>query len=230
MIRHIPNMFTLANLLCGCIGIVRVFGNDAEGASFLILLAALFDFFDGFAARLLKAASLIGKDLDSLADMVTFGVLPSFILFDMMSKGFQGGNEWLAYSAFLVALFSALRLARFNNDPRQTDRFIGLPTPANAMLIASFPHILAGNSWGETIIGNPWNLLVFSVVISYLLVAEIPLLALKFKGFGWTGNRLRYLLIAASVLLPLLLGWAAVPLIMMIYLGLSVAERSLMRQ
>lgn len=217
-------MFTLANLLCGCIGIVWVFRNNAEGASFLILLAALFDFFDGFAARLLNAASPIGKDLDSLADVVTFGVLPSFILFDMMSIGFQGGNEWLAYAAFLVALFSALRLARFNNDPRQTDRFIGLPTPANAMLIASFPHILAGNRWGEAVVGNPWSLLVFSVAISYLLVAEIPLLALKFKGFGWAGNRLRYLLIAASVLLLLLFGWAAVPLIMMIYLGLSLVE------
>ncbi len=217
-------MFTLANLLCGCIGIVWVFRNNAEGASFLILLAALFDFFDGFAARLLNAASPIGKDLDSLADVVTFGVLPSFILFDMMSRGFQGGGEWLAYAAFLVALFSALRLARFNNDPRQTDRFIGLPTPANAMLIASFPHILAGDRWGGAIIGNPWSLLVFSVAISYLLVAEIPLLALKFKGFGWAGNRLRYLLIAVSFLLLLLFGWAAVPLIMMIYLGLSLVE------
>lgn len=218
-------MLTLCNLLSGCIGIVWVFGNDARGASFLILLAALFDFLDGFAARLLKAVSPIGKDLDSLADVVTFGVLPSFILFEMMRTGFQGGDEWPAYAAFLVALFSALRLARFNNDPRQTDRFIGLPTPANAMLIASFPHISAGNRWGEAMIGNPWSLVVFSVVISYLLVAEIPLLALKFRGFGWAGNQLRYLLIAASVLLLLLLGWAAVPLIMIIYLGLSVAER-----
>ncbi len=227
MIRHIPNMFTLANLLCGCIGIVWVFGNNAEGASFLILLAALFDFFDGFAARLLKAVSPIGKDLDSLADVVTFGVLPSFILFDMMRMGFEERNEWLAYAAFLVALLSALRLAKFNNDSRQTDRFIGLPTPANAMLIASFPHILAGSPRGEAIIGNPWNLLVFSVVISYLLVAEMPLIALKFKGFGWGGNQLRYLLIAASVLLLFLFGWMAVPFIMIIYLGLSVGERLL---
>ncbi len=227
MIRHIPNMFTLANLLCGCIGIVWVFGNNAEGASFLILLAALFDFFDGFAARLLKAASLIGKDLDSLADMVTFGVLPSFILFDMMNRGFREGNEWLAYTAFLVALFSALRLAKFNNDSRQTDRFIGLPTPANAMLIASFPHILANSPRSEAVMGNPWNLLVFSVVISYLLVAEMPLIALKFKGFGWTGNQLRYLLIVASGVLLLLFGWMAVPFIMIIYLGLSVGERLL---
>ena len=218
-------MFTLANLLCGCIGIVRVFENNAEGASFLILLAALFDFFDGFAARLLKASSAIGKDLDSLADMVTFGVLPSFILFDIMTGGFaESGNKWLAYSAFIVALFSALRLAKFNNDLRQTDRFIGLPTPANAMLIASFPHILAGYPQGQAIIGNPWSLVVFSVVISYLLVAEIPLLALKFKGFGWAGNRLRYMLIAASVVLLILFRWAAVPFIMMIYLGVSVVE------
>lgn len=221
-------MFTLAHLLCGCIGIVWVFNHNAEGATYLILLAALFDFFDGFAARLLKAASPVGKDLDSLADMVTFGALPSFILFDMMSRGFaESGNELPAYSAFLVALFSALRLAKFNNDPRQTDRFIGLPTPANAMLIASFPHIAAGYPQWEAVTGNPWILLAFSVVLSYLLVAEIPLLALKFKGFGWKGNQLRYLLIMASALLLILFGWAAVPVIMIIYLGLSIGERVL---
>jgi len=227
MIRHIPNMFTLANLLCGCIGIAWVFDNNAREASFLILLAALFDFFDGFAARLLKASSPIGKDLDSLADIVTFGVLPSFIIFDMMGSGFLHAHEWLAHGAFLIALFSALRLAKFNNDPRQTDRFIGLPTPANAILIASFPHILTGDSEVGAMTSNPWSLLLFSIVVSYLLVAEIPLLALKFNGFGWVGNQLRYVLIVTSALLLLLLGWGAVPVVILVYLGLSLVEKKM---
>lgn len=225
MTRQIPNMLTLANLLCGCIGIVQVFGNNLQGASWLMLLAAVFDFFDGFAARLLKVASPIGKDLDSLADVVTFGVLPSFILYDLMNRGFpQEGYGFLSYFAFSVAVFSAVRLAKFNNDPRQSDRFIGVPTPANAMLIASFPFIPENYFPGQALMGNPWGLLVFSLVMSYLLVAELPLLALKFKTFRWGDNQYRYVLAGIAVILLIFLQWAAVPLIMAAYLLLSLAD------
>ena len=223
MIRHIPNTLTLANLFCGCLGIVQVFEGRPEMASYLIVAAAVFDFFDGFAARLLNVASPIGKDLDSLADVVTFGVLPSVILFWFMEEGFRGGDyEPLRYTAFLVAVFSALRLAKFNNDPRQSDRFIGVPTPANAMLIASLPFISGDPAWAPLFSGNPWALLALTLVMSALLVAELPLLALKFRGFQWKGNQLRYLLIGISGLLLSFLGWMAIPLIMIVYLGLSL--------
>lgn len=226
MVRHIPNSLTLANLLCGCIGIVMVFNNDLKAATYLILLAALFDFLDGFAAKMLNAASAIGKDLDSLADMVTFGVLPSLILYALIGEGLAGTDfENLRFLSFSVALFSALRLAKFNNDPRQSDRFIGLPTPANAFLIASFPHLGSG-ILGEYLTNNPWMLLVLTLILSYLLVAELPLLALKFKGFQWAGNQRRYLLLAGSLLLLIFLNWSAVPLIMFLYLVLSLFEKS----
>lgn len=218
MVRHIPNILTLANLLCGCIGIVEVFKGNPAAASYLIILAAVFDFLDGFVAKLLHATSAIGKDLDSLADVVTFGVLPAVILFHLL-KGDFPENEFWAYGAFIVALLSALRLARFNNDDRQTDHFIGVPTPANALLIASFPHLTGdAASW---VLGNPWLLLGLSLVLGGLLVAQLPLLALKFQGFQWKGNEQRYTLIGTSLVLLLLSKWNAVPIIMLIYLALS---------
>lgn len=222
MIRHIPNTLTLANLFCGCAGIVQVFQGNLPAASYLIILAAVFDFFDGFAAKMLHAASAIGKDLDSLADMVTFGALPSFMVFNMLQAGFEEGSTW-PYGAFAIALFSALRLARFNNDARQRTFFIGVPTPANAMLIASFPHL--SDNFRNLLTGNPWVLLALTLVLAALLVAELPLLALKFRGFGWKGNESRFLLMGISVVLLAILQWDAVPMIMLVYLGLSVLNR-----
>ena len=142
ILRHLPNAMTCGHLLCGCVGIVRVFEHDLITASYLIFLAALLDFGDGFVARLLKASSAMGKELDSLADMVTFGVLPAFMLFSLIGQEIDNQSV-LPYSAFSIAVFSALRLAKFNIDPRQTDSFIGLPTPANALVVASLPLILA---------------------------------------------------------------------------------------
>jgi CDP-diacylglycerol--serine O-phosphatidyltransferase len=226
LLRHLPNGITLANLLCGCLGIVMVFKQDLETASYLILLAALFDFLDGFFAKLLHATSAIGKDLDSLADMVTFGVLPSFLLYALIEEGFTGTDySFLRYAAFSIALFSALRLAKFNNDPRQSDRFIGLPTPASTLFVASLPHLDAGSLAEQYLLGNPWILVGITILLSYLLISEVPLLALKFKGFGWRENQRRYLVLITSLCFLLFLGWNAVPLILVGYLGVSFFEK-----
>jgi CDP-diacylglycerol---serine O-phosphatidyltransferase len=218
----IPNIFTCGNLLCGCVGIVCVFRGDSLLAGALIVLAAVFDFLDGFLARLLKQASPIGKELDSLADCVTFGVLPSTIIFNLIDKTIPDLNGlWLSYFAYILAVFSALRLAKFNVDTRQSESFIGVPTPANALLVASVPFILRYNPELEPIIVNQKVLLGYVVVMSFLLVSEIPLFALKFKSFAWSNNRIQYIFIVASVLLLVLLKFAAVPVIIFLYILLS---------
>lgn len=229
MIKHLPNAMTCANLLCGCLGIVQVFEGELAIASWLILLAAVLDFLDGFVARALRAQSPIGKELDSLADCVTFGVLPAFIMFSLLRDPF-GGNSGInsslyPYLAFSLAVFSALRLAKFNIDTRQSDSFIGVPTPANAMVIAALPLIIAYqpnySSWAV----NPYILYTYTVLMSYLLVAELPLFALKFKSFSWSENRIKFIFLMVSALLLLILRYAAVPLIIFLYILLSILTR-----
>jgi CDP-diacylglycerol---serine O-phosphatidyltransferase len=219
--KHLPNAMTCGNLLCGCVGIVRVFEHDLLAASYLIFVAALLDFGDGFAARLLKANSAIGKELDSLADMVTFGVLPAIILFSLLSQ-VAGGQAMLPYLAFSIAIFSALRLAKFNIDPRQTDSFIGLPTPANALVVAAFPLVMAFQPQYAQLILNPYFLYGYVVLMSFLMVAELPLFALKFKTFGWHENRVKFVFLGLSLVLLLFLRFAAVPLVVGLYVLLSV--------
>jgi CDP-diacylglycerol--serine O-phosphatidyltransferase len=223
--KSLPNVLTCSNLLCGCVGISATFNNDLLLASYLIVLAGIFDFFDGFVARLVKANSELGKQLDSLADMVTFGVLPSFIVYHLIMESVPDLNGvWKCYLAFVIAVFSALRLAKFNIDERQTLGFIGLPTPANALLIASIPVILRQHEdWAPVILQTNY-LIVFSFVMSFLLVMEVPLFALKFKGFGWKGNEIKYIFIIASALLLILLNFAAVPLIVVLYILLSLVN------
>jgi CDP-diacylglycerol--serine O-phosphatidyltransferase len=224
--RNIPNALTCGNLLCGCIGVVEAFHNNLLLSCILIGIALIFDFFDGFLARLLKVASPIGKDLDSLADMVTFGLLPSIIVYQLLMQSIPDlFGIWKAYPAFIIAVFSAIRLAKFNNDPRQSDSFVGVPTPANAMLIASLPLIvhIEGGMWKDMII-NTNNLLIFSAIMSYLLVMEMPLIALKFKSFGWAGNEARYLLLLSTVILLLTLKIVAVPAILVLYILLSAID------
>ena len=255
MLKHLPNAMTCGNLLCGCIGIYAVLApNPDEGivatdqfqnlciGSILILLAAILDFGDGFVARLVNAQSAIGKELDSLADMVTFGVLPAFMLMKLLKSAFieqqYGGNVQVYDASRLtftntnslitdllplsIAVFSALRLAKFNVDTRQSDQFIGVPTPANALLVASLPLILVYQRAYQGIILNPYVLIAYIIVMSYLLVAELPLMAFKFKSFGWKENRVKYGFLIASVLLLVLLQFAAVPLIIALYILLSV--------
>ncbi|KAA0989391.1 CDP-diacylglycerol--serine O-phosphatidyltransferase [Dyadobacter aurulentus] len=224
--RNIPNALTCGNLLCGCIGVVEAFHNNLIISCILIGVALIFDFLDGFLARILKVSSAIGRDLDSLADMVTFGLLPSIILYQLLMQSIPDlMGIWKAYPAFIVAVFSAIRLAKFNNDTRQSDSFIGVPTPANAMLIASLPIIVytEGAFWKDVII-NTNNLLILAVVMSYLLVMELPLIALKFKNFGWKGNEARFVLIITSLVLLVTLKILAIPVILIIYILLSVLE------
>ena len=181
--KHLPNAITCANLFSGCVGIVFCFKENLIYAAYAIFLAAIFDFFDGLASRVLQSYSGIGKDLDSLADMVSFGVLPSAIMYELFLQAPQMKiSPYLNFIAFLIPVFSALRLAKFNVDTRQAETFIGLPTPANAILIASFPLILEHhNRIYSDYISNPVILSVFVVVMCSLLVAELPLMSLKFK-------------------------------------------------
>ncbi|MBM3402619.1 MAG: CDP-diacylglycerol--serine O-phosphatidyltransferase [Bacteroidetes bacterium] len=227
MIKHLPNSVTCLNLFSGCLGIVFAFQGDLKLASYAICTSAIFDFLDGLLARLLKAYSNIGKELDSLADVVSFGVLPSAIIFQILSVSDQVrfGLDWLSYTPFVMAVFSALRLAKFNIDTRQTENFIGLPTPANALLIASFPLIIEnGNSFLVDFIQNQWVILFFSLIMSLLLISEVPLISMKFKSLKFSENLLRYILILASVALFIFFKYEAVPMIIILYFLISLIQ------
>jgi CDP-diacylglycerol--serine O-phosphatidyltransferase len=228
--KHLPNAITCANLFSGCIGIVFTFQDNLVFAAYAIFLAAIFDFFDGFASRVLKSYSGIGKDLDSLADMVSFGVLPSAIMYELLLQAPQipHVSEWLNFIAFLIPVFSALRLAKFNTDTRQAESFIGLPTPANAILIASIPLILQQysdqyNDLSRYIL-NPYGLSCFILVMCTLLVAEIPLMSLKFKNRDFNKNFYRYILLLISAILILFFKFAAVPVVILMYITLSLIQ------
>jgi CDP-diacylglycerol--serine O-phosphatidyltransferase len=227
MKKHIPNTITCLNLFSGCMGLVWAFEQHLDWAAYAIVVSALFDFLDGMLARLLKAYSEIGKELDSLADVVSFGVLPSVIVFQLVK---QSGTEifWLPYLAFSIAVFSALRLAKFNVDTRQAENFIGLPTPANALLLGSFPLIIASDELGiGAVIKQPHVLAIFCVLMSALLVSEIPLFSLKFKQWSIKGNEFKIALIFLSLILFLLLKFAAVPFIIGVYILLSMIQTQL---
>ena len=213
--RHIPNAITSANLVCGCIGIVLCLRGSIEQSVYFIWLAMVFDFFDGFTARLLKVRSPIGKELDSLADMVTFGALPAMIMYQLISN--VSSHEHLPYIAFLIAVFSALRLAKFNIDETQSDSFVGVPTPANALFISSLIFILPE----FTFLNNTTILVVLTVICSYWLVMPMRLLALKFKNYSFADNKLRYLFLITSVVLLVFLQLMALPLIIIAYLIFS---------
>ncbi|HYK77060.1 MAG TPA: CDP-diacylglycerol--serine O-phosphatidyltransferase [Daejeonella sp.] len=227
MKKHIPNVVTCLNIFSGCVGIVYAFKGELIYAGYAIVIAAVFDFFDGMLARLLKAYSEIGKELDSLADMVSFGVLPSVIVYQLFLKSPQVGSisPYINLSAFLIAIFSALRLAKFNIDVRQAENFIGLPTPANALLIASFPMILNEGNWFlSSYILNPFFLFIFSLGMGILLITEIPLISLKFKSLNLADNLFRYILLISAVVLVLIFKFAAVPIIIFLYFLLSLIQ------
>ena len=229
--RHIPNAITCGNLFCGCLAIVFAFNDDLAYSAMFVGIAAVLDFFDGFAARLLKVGGEMGKQLDSLADMVTFGVVPGVMMFKLIRLGFYlnyhpQGFSFLPYGysfiGFIITIFSAVRLAKFNIDTRQTNSFIGVPTPANSMLICSLPLIYASNPKSAFLILNPYLLIAVTIVMSYLLVAELPLFALKFKNFGWADNKIRYSFLIISVILLILFQFIAIPFIIFLYIVLSV--------
>jgi CDP-diacylglycerol---serine O-phosphatidyltransferase len=232
--RNIPNAITCGNLLCGCLAIVKVFEGDLIWAAYLVGIAAVLDFFDGFVARLLHVSSPIGKDLDSLADMVTFGVVPGFVMFKLLliSSLFMTSNpiwNYAPYLGLIIPIFSCIRLAKFNNDTRQTESFIGVNTPANSILICSLPLIIGGNyqSHSAVFILNPYLLIGLTIVMSILLVSEIPIFSFKFKSFGWKGNEIRFVFLLLSLLLLITLHLVGIPLIIVLYIVMSVINNFL---
>lgn len=215
MKKHIPNFITCLNLVTGALGCITILQGDFHLAIYFVIVSGLFDFMDGFAARILGVQSAIGKELDSLADMISFGLLPALYMV-MLIRDQEPINEYLAFSGLLIVVFSAIRLARFNIDDRQTDHFIGLPTPANTVLITSLTFLPA--AFQLSILG----LLIFTVVSSLLLVANLPLIALKFKGVSWAANKWKYLLMMVVIGLLAALQDAALPLIIPVYLIISI--------
>ncbi|NDK57097.1 CDP-diacylglycerol--serine O-phosphatidyltransferase [Pontibacter fetidus] len=228
MKKHIPNFITCLNLFSGCVALYFIFQNKLVYASYLVGLAAVFDFLDGMVARVLGAYSEIGKQLDSLADVISFGVVPGAMMF-MLLKRAEGDiifSELLPFAGFIITVFSALRLAKFNIDTRQTTSFIGLPTPACAIFVASLPLILAsGELMAFAVILNELVLLATTLILSFLLVAELPLFALKFKNLTWADNSVRFIFVGLSVILLALLNFAAIPLIIVLYIVLSIFKK-----
>ena len=225
--RYIPNTLTCCNLICGCIATGTAFYGNYQWAILMIIFGAVFDFFDGMVARALGVSSNIGKELDSLADVVTFGVAPSSILFFLFHEvyypelltSYFSLKSLLPYTAFIIAAFSALRLAKFNLDERQHQQFIGLPTPANALF------------WGSLVLGqhnflisqkfNVVFLFLFMLLFCMLLVCEVPMLALKFKNLSWKENKQRYIFLLGCLPL-LLLGVSSLAAIIIWYIAISV--------
>jgi CDP-diacylglycerol--serine O-phosphatidyltransferase len=231
MKKHIPNFITSLNLFTGCIGLGFLYRGDITSASWCIGIAAIFDFLDGTAARLLNAKSVIGKDLDSLADVVSFGVLPGFIMFSLLENCFIDSEGWIAYIpfvSFLIPVFSALRLAKFNHDTRQTESFIGLPTPANALFIGSIPLLLAYPSERlfiiSSIFANPGFIVMLVFLLSFLLVSPIPMFSLKFRDFSWKKNSFQYIFLFMSLILLILFYYSALPIIIFLYILLSIIK------
>ena len=212
--QHIPNTITLGNLFCGCLGIYFVLDGFLFTGFWLMIIAAILDFFDGFAARLLKVSGELGAQLDSLADMVTFGVLPAMFMFMMLQTKTE--NYYIPFIGFFIALMSGYRLAKFNIDTEQTHHFKGLPTPINAVIIASL-----GLVEGDTFVFSLYLLIAITIVTSLLLISDFPLLALKFKSFGWSENKASFTLIIVSLILISIFQIAAIPLILPIYLLIS---------
>ena len=225
---QLPNFITLLNLLSGVLGILWVLEGQPLYGAYFVILSATFDFFDGFAARLLKVQSDMGKELDSLADVVSFGVLPGILLYSLTKS--QTEASFLPYCTLIIPMLSAYRLAKFNLDTRQSDRFIGLPTPANALLLTTIPYLAA--RWPELSpwLSSPIALVVIAWLTSLLLVAELSLIALKFKNSSFTDNSYRYALLVIGVVCLVWLQLAGIPLVILAYLLLSGMENMLRKK
>ena len=231
---NLANILTLINLFSGCIAVVFLFNYQIELVPYCVLVSLVADFFDGFAARLTKSSSDIGLQLDSLADVVSFGLVPGAILFHLLFLKYESSDAMLSvnriylYSApaFILTLFSALRLAKFNVDERQTDGFIGLATPAATMFVVGLLLVFSNNSFGLTQFVFTGKVLYGTVaLLSALMVAEIPMFGFKFKSFGWKGNEVKYLFIILSVVLIAALKFAAISLIIILYIIVSIIQK-----
>jgi CDP-diacylglycerol---serine O-phosphatidyltransferase len=234
--NHIPNLVTLLNLFCGSIAVFMAFSGEMVLASWFIIIAAIFDFLDGFVARLLHAGSEIGAQLDSLADVISFGLAPSAIMYQMILQS-QGHSNWdseilnlLPYTALLLVAGGAYRLAKFNTDPGQAVEFKGLPIPATGLFVAALPLIVNQFSQREEwarIFQNHYILLAIIVILSWLMVSNIPMISLKFKNFKWRDNVPRFIILGAVPLLLIFLRWSAIPLIIFLYIIISIFSLSL---
>ncbi|MFB0942539.1 MAG: CDP-alcohol phosphatidyltransferase family protein [Patiriisocius sp.] len=241
MIKQIPNIITSLNLLCGCVAIMFAVSGDLVSASFFAFAGIFLDFFDGLAARVLNAQSQVGLQLDSLADVVTSGVLPGIVMVQLLSEALTGTSldisaifsdtanstsieSYLPFIGLLIAVASGYRLAKFNVDTRQTTSFIGLPVPANTLLILSLPLILSFQASQQIteVILTPWFLIVITLVSCVLLNAEISLFGLKFKTWNFKDNAVRYLFLISSILLLVVLKFIAIPIIIFLYILVSL--------
>ena len=248
--KQIPNLFTLLNLVCGCIAIILILqsgeniavlqdGNlminlpeKITYASFFIFAAGIIDFLDGFVARLMKASSEMGKQLDSLSDVVTFGVAPAMIMYQLLRMSYLKEESAFDTSmilfapALLIACCAAWRLAKFNIDARQSTTFFGVPTPITGFVVASLPLIIWFNQWGlANVLVNKWVLYLFTVVLSVMMVVDVPIMSLKFKDYSFKNNQPKFILVAAAIVLIIIFKWAAIPLIYLLYVVLSLLLR-----
>ncbi len=234
--KHIPNLITLINLFCGCIAVVFVSESNYEMAFYMVCLGIFFDFFDGFFARLFKVSSPLGLQLDSLADMVTSGVVPGYVMYTLFVKSANPhdviGSAFIPFLGFIVTLGSCYRLANFNIDTRQTDSFIGLPTPANALFILSLPLVIefSDSLMIFEILTNHWVLLGIALCSAYVLNAEIPLFALKIKKFNLKDNALQIVFLLISLVMLIFLHYIAIPLIIIFYVLLSVVNNKFLKK
>ena len=243
MKKHLPNFVTLLNVLCGSIAVLFAVNGNMPATAFFVFLGIFFDFFDGLLARKLNVQSELGLQLDSLADLITSGLVPGLVMFHLLSLTVDdfslvnSSNEWsdsilgniqlLPFLGLLITLASAYRLATFNISTNQSDSFIGLPTPANALLILSFPLIMdyQNNDMMNNIILNPWFLIAVTLLSSYLLNAKIKLIALKFKTWAFKDNAARYLLVFLAMVLLIVFKFAGIPLIILLYILMSLASK-----
>lgn len=234
--NHIPNLVTLLNLISGSIAIFLAFSGEMVLASWFIIIAAILDFLDGFVARLLHAGSDIGAQLDSLADVISFGLAPSAIMYQLilMSPGNSslsaGMIRFLPYTALLLVAGGAYRLAKFNTDPGQAVEFKGLPIPATGLFVAALPLIV--NQFGKSeelawMVQHQYILLAIIVLLSWLMVSNIPMISLKFKNLKWKDNVSRFILLGSVPLLFVAFKWIAIPLIIFLYIIISIFSLSL---
>ncbi len=250
MIKNIPNYFTLLNLVFGCIAIILILQpvnsilllqsgeliiQSPERlilASFFIFVAGVVDFLDGFVARLLKVSSEMGKQLDSLSDVVTFGVAPSLIMYQLLRMSFLKSETALDKSviyllpALLIACCAAWRLAKFNIDVRQATTFFGVPTPITAMVVAALPFVIWYNQWNlSELLLNSWVLYAITIVLSVMMVVDVPIMSLKFKDYSFKNNQPKFILVGLAILFLIVFKWAAIPLIYVCYVALSLLLR-----
>lgn len=243
--KQIPNILTLLNLLSGTIAVIFAVNNDLEMAAYLVFLGIFFDFFDGFAARLLNVQGELGKQLDSLADVVTSGVVPGIVMYKLLQTknsievfkteiiSWESNElEILPFFGLLITLAAAYRLAKFNIDERQTSSFIGLPTPAAALVVVSLPLITVYGSYDFVIfvIENKAFLIFLTIILAIIMNAEIPLFSLKFKNFSVKNNKVQIAFLAVTLLLCILLKFAAIPIVILIYVLFSLIEIRLAKQ